>query len=123
MTIYRSGIADAQVEKFLHPVADKILRETGSCPDCKGTGFYYPKGVAKGVVKCTHKHLTPVSEPVMDEGSKRERLTAAEIDEQARIIAELIGSGYALERAEAQFGLTMHPKDWQEIANRLKAGS
>jgi hypothetical protein len=123
MTIYRSGIADAQVENFLHPVADRAMRETGSCPDCKGTGFYYPKGTARGVVKCTHKGLTAVSEQETSESSKRRRLTAAEINEQAKIIAELIESGYTLERAGAQFASTMHPKDWQEIAVRLKAGS
>ncbi|HEV7858322.1 MAG TPA: hypothetical protein VGO91_06800 [Pyrinomonadaceae bacterium] len=123
MTIYRSGIADAQVEKFLHPVADKILRETGSCPDCQGTGFYYPKGASKGVVKCRHQQLTAVSEQDAAESSKRRRLTATEIEEQARIIAELIESGYTLERAEAQFAKTVHPEDWQEIAGRLKARS
>jgi hypothetical protein len=120
MTIYRSGIADAMVEKFLHPVDDKILRETSSCPDCQGTGFYYPKGAAKGVVKCAHARLTAASDSVTAEGSTRRRFTASEINEQARIIAELIESGYTLEKAEAEFASSMHPADWREVASRIK---
>jgi hypothetical protein len=27
------------------------------CPDCQGTGFYYPEGTAKGVKRCEHKKL------------------------------------------------------------------
>jgi hypothetical protein len=120
MTIYRSGIADAMVEKFLHPVDDKVLRETGSCPDCQGTGFYYPKGAAKGVVKCTHARLTAASDPRAAENSKSRRLTASEINEQARVITELIESGYTLEKAEAEFSSSMHASDWREVASRIK---
>jgi hypothetical protein len=28
------------------------------CPDCGGTGFYYPKGFEGGVAKCKHEQLT-----------------------------------------------------------------
>jgi hypothetical protein len=28
-----------------------------NCPDCFGTGFYYPNGTDKGVARCTHKRL------------------------------------------------------------------
>jgi hypothetical protein len=27
------------------------------CPDCQGTGFYYPEGTAKGVKRCEHTKL------------------------------------------------------------------
>jgi hypothetical protein len=27
------------------------------CPDCKGTGWWYPNGQEKGVAKCKHAHL------------------------------------------------------------------
>jgi hypothetical protein len=27
------------------------------CPDCGGTGFYYPKGFEGGVAKCKHERL------------------------------------------------------------------
>lgn len=28
-----------------------------SCPDCLGTGFYYPQGTDKGVARCTHRQM------------------------------------------------------------------
>ncbi len=28
------------------------------CPDCAGTGFYYPHGYEGGVSKCKHENLT-----------------------------------------------------------------
>jgi hypothetical protein len=27
------------------------------CPDCQGSGFYYPEGIEKGVAKCKHEKL------------------------------------------------------------------
>jgi hypothetical protein len=29
------------------------------CPDCFGTGMWYPEGFDKGVARCTHEKLTP----------------------------------------------------------------
>jgi hypothetical protein len=29
------------------------------CPDCSGTGFWYPEGIEKGVQRCKHEKLTP----------------------------------------------------------------
>jgi len=34
-----------------------------SCPDCFGTGMYYPEGFDKGVAKCRHEKLTPPPDP------------------------------------------------------------
>jgi hypothetical protein len=31
--------------------------DASRCPDCLGTGFYYPEGTAKGVKRCEHKKL------------------------------------------------------------------
>jgi hypothetical protein len=31
--------------------------EAIACPDCHGTGFWYPEGTEKGVARCTHKRL------------------------------------------------------------------
>lgn len=31
--------------------------DTKNCPDCHGTGFWYPEGVEKGVAKCLHEKL------------------------------------------------------------------
>jgi hypothetical protein len=32
-----------------------------SCPDCGGSGWWYPDGEAKGVAKCKHERLAPQS--------------------------------------------------------------
>lgn len=44
------------------PNKEKILKENSKadasqCPDCMGTGFYYPEGTAKGVKRCEHHKL------------------------------------------------------------------
>jgi hypothetical protein len=46
------------------PNKEKLLKETSQkgidasrCPDCMGTGFYYPEGNAKGVKRCEHRKL------------------------------------------------------------------
>ncbi len=58
-TIHRTGEADMLIESFLHPEApDSSLNvDASQCPDCKGTGFYYPKGVEGGVARCKHEQL------------------------------------------------------------------
>lgn len=53
-TIFRSGEADAQIQAFLNPPPPF---EIGNCPDCGGTGYYYPEGVEKGVKLCKHERL------------------------------------------------------------------
>lgn len=53
-TIYRSGEADAEIEAFLNPRAPV---ESGGCPDCGGSGYYYPEGIEKGVKICKHEKL------------------------------------------------------------------
>jgi hypothetical protein len=32
--------------------------EKAKCPDCGGSGFYYPAGFEAGVAKCKHQKLT-----------------------------------------------------------------
>ena len=46
------------------PNKERILKEidqkgidASRCPDCMGTGFYYPSGKEKGVARCEHKRL------------------------------------------------------------------
>jgi len=36
--------------------------DASQCPDCFGTGMYYPEGYEKGVAKCTHSKLPAESE-------------------------------------------------------------
>lgn len=58
-TIHRTGEADLLIESFLQPeAADPASNlDTSQCPDCHGTGFYYPKGVEGGVARCKHEQL------------------------------------------------------------------
>lgn len=35
-------------------------KERRNCPDCAGTGFWYPQGPDKGVAKCKHLKLRPI---------------------------------------------------------------
>lgn len=58
-TIHRTGEADALIESFLRPPAPSpsSTLDTSQCPDCHGTGFYYPEGVGGGVAKCKHEQL------------------------------------------------------------------
>jgi hypothetical protein len=58
-TIHRTGEADLLIESFLYPQTPDSSSnlDISQCPDCKGTGFYYPKGVEGGVARCKHKQL------------------------------------------------------------------
>jgi hypothetical protein len=45
------------------------------------------------------------------------RLTPEEIEEQARVIVEVIEGGYTMGQAEAQFGGSFQAEDWEAIKN------
>jgi hypothetical protein len=55
-TIHRTGEADLLIENFLNPAAPTQV-DTSHCPDCQGSGFYYPNGPTSGVAKCKHEKL------------------------------------------------------------------
>jgi hypothetical protein len=55
--IFRSGEADAQIEAFLNPPASSSNLKVDGCPDCGGSGYYYPEGMEKGVKLCKHEKL------------------------------------------------------------------
>jgi DNA-binding Lrp family transcriptional regulator len=55
-TIHRTGEADMLIESFLHPETYSNP-DTSQCPDCQGTGFYYPQGTEGGVARCKHEKL------------------------------------------------------------------
>lgn len=57
-TIHRTGEADELIKRFLSPASAQSETDTSACPDCQGTGFYYPKGIDQGVAKCPHSRLT-----------------------------------------------------------------
>jgi biotin operon repressor len=52
--IYRSGEADALVEKFLNP--DPMI-DVSMCPDCEGKGYYFPDPSKPETVRCKHDLL------------------------------------------------------------------
>lgn len=58
-TIHRTGEADLLIEKFLRPKETSTASnfDASQCPDCKGTGFYYPRGAEGGVARCKHERL------------------------------------------------------------------
>lgn len=48
------------------PVAP--LSSAENCPDCIGTGWYYPEGKEKGIARCKHERLTPSDENTQTSG-------------------------------------------------------
>jgi hypothetical protein len=59
-TIHRTGEADELIDRFLNPTLS-TQADTSQCPDCKGSGFYYPNGPTGGVAKCKHEKLVAES--------------------------------------------------------------
>jgi len=45
-----------------------LQEEARECPDCWGTGMYYPGGFEKGVAKCRHERLRKKAGAVEDAG-------------------------------------------------------
>jgi hypothetical protein len=58
-TIHRTGEADVLIESFIQQEASDPSSnvDASQCPDCKGTGFFYPQGIKGGVARCKHKGL------------------------------------------------------------------
>ncbi|MBC7910646.1 MAG: hypothetical protein H7Y30_09110 [Pyrinomonadaceae bacterium] len=57
-TIHRTGEADALIEVFLTSAeSPRAELDASKCPDCSGTGFYYPEGREKGMARCKHPQL------------------------------------------------------------------
>jgi hypothetical protein len=58
----RDRLSNKDSLSTLTPNKEKDLKENSKadssrCPDCMGTGFYYPEGTAKGVKRCEHRKL------------------------------------------------------------------
>lgn len=71
-----------------------------------------PKPVAR---KREGNQKPDVGVPSTPSPDPNRRLTAKEIEEQARVIAEVIEGGYTMEQAEAQFSGSFHGEDWTAI--------
>ena len=56
-TIHRTGEADILIAAFLEPPETPNVIDVRLCPDCHGTGFYYPNSANGGVVKCKHEKM------------------------------------------------------------------
>ncbi len=56
-TVYRSGEADTLIENFLNAAPPSKPVDASGCPDCNGTGWWYPKGREMGAAKCKHEKL------------------------------------------------------------------
>lgn len=52
--IFRTGEADEQIESFLNKPSPI---DSNGCPDCGGSGYFYPEGPEKGVKICKHERL------------------------------------------------------------------
>ena len=113
-TIHRSGEADALIEKFLQPQTSTESLDASKCPDCQGTGFWYPRGREQGVAKCKHTRLAHKLELDQPQSTDR-KLAPEEIAEQATLIVELLESGNTLDQAKLQFGTGLQPGDWEAI--------
>jgi hypothetical protein len=63
-TIHRTGEADMLIESFFHQAAPDPSPnlDASQCPDCNGTGFYYPRGTEGGVARCKHERLSKEGE-------------------------------------------------------------
>jgi hypothetical protein len=61
--IHRSGEVDELIERFLKPSSAPSV-DASQCPDCGGSGLFYPQGYEGGVAKCRHEKLEATSAPV-----------------------------------------------------------
>ena len=116
-TIHRSGEADELIEHFLKPPAEPDPPDPSECPDCQGTGFWYPKGIERGVAKCKHERLQNDSRNFAASPAGQ-KLAPEDVYERAALVAELLESGYTLDQAEAQFARGLRPDDWVLIRER-----
>ncbi len=61
--LYETGREDELIDEWLTAKVAPQL-DTSQCPDCHGTGMYYPEGLGRGgVKKCDHKRLTEALSP------------------------------------------------------------
>ncbi len=51
------GEGGEAIAAYLSPVDGAPTVDVSACPDCRGTGFWYPDGQEKGVAKCKHARL------------------------------------------------------------------
>ncbi len=62
--VHRTGEADEMIKSFLAQASTPASKsvDASSCPDCNGTGWWYPQGQEMGIAKCKHERLAPKAE-------------------------------------------------------------
>lgn len=73
-TIHRTGEVDALIEKYLTQPSKQDATPPTACPDCNGTGYWYPQGKEKGVARCRHENL-PRNDANENKGASDEAAT------------------------------------------------
>jgi hypothetical protein len=80
-----------------------------NCPDCGGSGWWYPQGTERGVAKCQHVNLQPDAAP-MSARTVPAELSPAQLAEQVELLRSLIGHGTTLADLDAQFAGNFQPE-------------
>ncbi|MGB7923067.1 MAG: hypothetical protein WCF57_07470 [Pyrinomonadaceae bacterium] len=55
--------SEAAASSAVKPKYTLSVEQISKCPDCGGSGFYYPQGYEGGVAKCRHEKLATSSNP------------------------------------------------------------
>ena len=55
--LWKKEAQQVEAEDAQRDTADARKADLSLCPDCFGTGMYYPEGYDKGVAKCGHERL------------------------------------------------------------------
>ncbi len=56
---YALNVIREEAAKIPPVTQNSLQADFSGCPDCSGTGFWYPEGIEKGVQRCKHEKLTP----------------------------------------------------------------
>lgn len=55
--LHRSGEADELIAAYLAPAEAIPKVDASRCPDCTGSGWWYPAGKDKGAARCKHERM------------------------------------------------------------------
>ncbi|MFL6333359.1 MAG: hypothetical protein ACJ754_08475 [Pyrinomonadaceae bacterium] len=60
--LWKKDKRQIEAEAAQRKPADSAQVDASQCPDCFGTGMWYPEGFEKGVARCEHKKLSKATE-------------------------------------------------------------
>ena len=60
--LWKKDARQVEAEASERREAQPPKADAAQCPDCFGTGMWYPEGFEKGVARCGHERLTPPEE-------------------------------------------------------------